>query len=100
MPAGTASAPPPVGPTALVQPPPAYVTPLWLATCAAAVHVGGTDSLPTSALPAVFTETPTLGALTVAGVIMPDANAGALTPPPTASPAGANELMSAKPLVT
>jgi hypothetical protein len=61
MPAGTALVPPPVGPTALVQPPPAYVTPLWLATCAAAVHAGGTDSLPTRVLPDVFTETPTFG---------------------------------------
>jgi len=61
MPAGTALVPPPVGPTALVQPPPAYVTPLWLATWAAAVHAGGTDSLPTSVLPDVFTETPTFG---------------------------------------
>ena len=78
----------------MVQPPPAYVTPLWLATCAAAVHVGGTDSLPTSVLPAVFTETPTFGALARAGAIMP------VTPsPPAAAAPAPTELTSARALV-
>src|SRR5947199_7302678 len=96
MPAGTAEVPPPVGPTALVQPPPAYVTPLWLATCAAAVHAGGTDSLPTRVLPDVFTETPTFGTAAGAG------GCGATIPvtpaPPVAISPGPNELMSARPL--
>src|SRR6202034_3211507 len=77
-----------------------YVTPLWLATCAAAVHAGGTDSLPTSVLPDVFTETPTFG--TAAGN---GAGGCGVTKPVTPAPPGAestlgcNELMSANPLV-
>src|SRR5271156_2303951 len=101
IPAEAASAPPPVGPTALVQPPPAYVTPLWLATCAAAVHVGGTDSLPTSLAPDVSTVTPPrLGILTGGGGVTMLAYPGTLMPPPAASAATPTELISAKPLVT
>ena len=72
------------------------MTPLWLATCAVAVHVGGTDSLPTSVLPDVSTETrPRLGRLTGGcGVIMPVKPA-----PPTAAAPAPSELMSAIPLV-
>ena len=86
----------------MVQPPPAYVTPLWLATCAVAVHAGGTDNLPTSVLPEVFTETPTFG--TPAGVGNGAAGWGVIRPVTPAPPGvdstlGCNELMSANPLV-
>src|SRR5277367_2343863 len=104
IPAEAASGPPPVGPTALVQPPPANVTPLWLATCAAAVHVGGTDSLPTRLPPAASAVTPPMLGILASGCgDTGAANSGRLIPPPgtaaPAAPAAPKELISDSPPV-
>jgi hypothetical protein len=68
-----------------------------LATCAAAVQAGGTDNLPTSVLPDVFTETPTFG--TAAGIGGGGGLIMLVTPaPPGAVSPGPTELTSAKAL--